>query len=51
MLILAYIFTPSKQRQKGVQPPPMMIEEEFVDDGGPLYYEADEKLEEPEAEF
>ena len=44
MLILAYIFTPSKQRQMGVQPPSMMmIEEEFVDDGGPLYYEADQK--------
>ncbi len=28
-----------------------MIEEEFVDDGGPLYYEADQKPEEPEVEF
>jgi hypothetical protein len=28
-----------------------MIEEEFVDDGGPLYYEADHREEVPEAEF
>ena len=41
MLLLAYIFTPSKQKiTSGVAPPPM-IEEEFVDDGGPLYYEAE----------
>ena len=28
-----------------------MIEEEFVDDGGPLYYEAENREEVPEEEF
>ena len=28
-----------------------MIEEEFIDDGGPLYYEAEQRKEEVEAEF
>ena len=41
MLLLAYIFTPSKLKPHGVAPPDSVIEEEFVDDGGPLYYEAD----------
>ena len=43
MLFLAYIFTPFKMRPRGVAPPDSVIEEEFVDDGGPLYYEADQK--------
>ncbi len=49
MLFLAYMFTPSKARPK-VQPP-AFIEEEYIDDGGPLYYEAEQRQAEAEAEF
>ncbi len=50
LMFLAFLFTPQKPKPIFVPPPPPK-EEEFVDDGGPLYYEADEKIEEPEDDF
>ena len=49
LMILAYLFTPQKAKPVFVHPPPK--EEEFIEDGGPLYSEAEEKIEEPEDNF
>ena len=50
LIVLAYLFTPSKPKPAVIPPPPQKVEE-FIDDGGPLYYEADDKIEEPEDNF
>lgn len=47
MLSLAWLLTP-RVKAKIPIPPPVEV---FVDDGGPLYYEAEEKLPEPEEPF
>ena len=49
MMILAFLFTPLKP--KPVEVKPEIKEEEFVDDGGPIYYEAEEKQPEVEENF
>ena len=41
MLLLAFLFTPWKSKPEPIPEP--VVEEEIIDDGGPLYYEAEEK--------